>query len=86
MLGQELLAPPEKQPKHTAGEGGNHFPPGTSIATDHQEVIVKGNFRQKCGAWFTRTCRAPVTLLHAFSATNNFSNVVQRIIIAITVV
>lgn len=86
MLGQELVEPLEKQSKHTAGEGENHFLPGTSVATDHQEEIVKGNFRQKCGAWFTRTRRAPVTLLHAFSATSNFSNVVQRIIIAITVV
>lgn len=34
MLGQELATPLEKQPKHIAGEGGNRFPPRTSIDTD----------------------------------------------------
>lgn len=34
MLGQELAALLEKQPKQIDGEGGNHLPPSTPIATD----------------------------------------------------
>lgn len=35
MLGQELAGPLEKHPKHIDAEGGNRFPPSTSIATDY---------------------------------------------------
>lgn len=100
MLGQELDALLEKQPKHMDGEGGNHFPPSTSIV--HRllgqwdgEVHCGGQFRhkQRCPVHKEHAelphARAPETLLHAFSTTGlqfDFSNVVQRIIIAITVV
>lgn len=96
-LGQEFDAVLEKQPKYIHGES-TYFTSTTLIAIDREAEWGYLQWRAILTQFVVSVhkeyaelplARAPVTFLCAFSFTrlqSDFSNVVQRIIITITVV